>query len=64
MGDRAPEEILGLGGGVALVRVLQKGRPAGSSGHVEQQRGWVILWVQGKIERVAIYLDIDEARAA
>jgi len=34
-----------------------------SDRHVEQRRGWVLLWVNGKLVRVAAYPGIDEARA-
>ena len=58
------EELVDLGHGVVFLRVREDGRLMGSDGHVEQRRGWVVLWVQGMIERFAAYLDIDEARAA
>jgi ketosteroid isomerase-like protein len=58
------EEIVDLGHGVVFAPVLEEGHPTGGGGHVEQQRGWVTLWVKGKIARIVIYLDIDEARAA
>jgi ketosteroid isomerase-like protein len=58
------EEILDLGHGVVFAPVREEDRPTGSAGHVEQLRGWVTLWVQGKIVRAEIYLAIDEARAA
>jgi hypothetical protein len=49
---------------VVFSRVREEGRLADGDGHVEQQRGWVILGGQGNIERIAIYLDVDQARAA
>ena len=58
------EELVDLGNGVVFSRVREDGRLMGSDGHVEQRRGWVLVWVQDMIERYAIYLDIDEARAA
>jgi ketosteroid isomerase-like protein len=58
------EAIVDLGHGVVFSSVREDGRLAGSDGHVEQRRGWVILGAQEQIERVEIYLDIDEARAA
>ena len=58
------EEIVDLGHGVVFSPVREDGRLAGSDRHVEQRRGWVILWVQGMIERFTAYLDIDEGRAA
>jgi ketosteroid isomerase-like protein len=59
-----PEEIVDLGNGVVFAPVREEGHPAGGGGHVEQQRGWVTLWLRGKIARIEIYLDVDEARAA
>jgi ketosteroid isomerase-like protein len=58
------EEIVGLGHGVVFMIVREDGRLAGSDGHVEQRRGWFLLWVGGLIERQAGYLDIGQARAA
>jgi ketosteroid isomerase-like protein len=58
------EELVDLGHGVVFSRVREDGRLMGSDGHVEQRRGWVLVWVQDMIERYAIYLNIDEARAA
>ena len=58
------EEILDVGHGVVFAPVREEGHPTGGGDHVEQQRGWVTLWEQGKIARIEIYLDIDEARAA
>jgi ketosteroid isomerase-like protein len=58
------EEIVDLGHGVVFAPVREDGRLAGSEGHVEQRRGWVVLWVHGLIERQAAYLDVDEGRAA
>jgi len=58
------EELVDLGHGVVFSRIREDGRLVGSDGHVEQRRGWVLVWVQGVIERYAIYLDIDAARVA
>jgi ketosteroid isomerase-like protein len=58
------EELLDLGHGVVFAPVREEDRPTGSAGHVEQRRGWVTLWVQRKIVRAEIYLDVDEACAA
>jgi ketosteroid isomerase-like protein len=58
------EEVLELGHGVMFSSVREVSRLAGSDGHVEQRRGWITLWAKDKIERVTVYLDIDEARAA
>jgi len=57
-------DVVDLRHGVVFSRVREEGHPVDAGGHVEQQRGWVILGNQGKITRAAIYLDIDEARAA
>jgi hypothetical protein len=57
------EEVRDLGNGVVFTVVVQDGRPVGSAGHVRQREGWVFVWVQGLIERLAIS-EVDEARAA
>jgi len=54
-------EIVDLGTGVVFACVLEAGRPAVGGGHVEQQRGWVVVAEHGKIERIAIMLDAHEA---
>src|SRR5271165_1577545 len=51
-------DVVELGNGVVFSRVREAGRLKDGDGHVEQQRGWVILAGQGKIARIAIYLDI------
>jgi ketosteroid isomerase-like protein len=58
------QEILDLGGGVTLAVIVQNGRLAGSSGHVQMRFASVAEWAQGLIVRATHYLDIDEARAA
>lgn len=58
------EELAEIGHGVVFVIVREDGRLAGSDGHVEQRRGWVLLWVNGVIERQMGYLDIGQGRAA
>jgi len=58
------EEIVEIGHGVVFIVVREDGRLAGSDGHVEQRRGWVLLWAQGLIERQMGYLDIGRGRAA
>ena len=58
------EETVDLGHGVVYSPVREDGRLAGSDGHVQQRRGWVLLWVQGMIVRATAYMDLDEARAA
>jgi ketosteroid isomerase-like protein len=58
------EEIVDLGHGVVFVHAHEAGRLVGSDGRVDQHRGWVFVWVQGSIERLAAYLDVEEARTA
>jgi len=58
------EEILGLGNGVVVGVLVQRGRPAGSTGHVRYRIAQVTTWVEGVIVRVTGYQDVDEARAA
>ncbi len=58
------EESVDLGRGVVFSRVWEDGRLAGSDGHVQQRRGWVLVWVEEVISRATAYLDIDAARAA
>ncbi len=57
-------DAVDLGHGVVFSRVRENGRLANGDGHVEQQRGWVILGVQGKIARTEVYLDIGAGSAA
>ncbi len=57
------EESVDLGRGVVFALVCEDGRMAGSDSHVQQRRGWVLLWVQNVISRATAYLDIDKARA-
>ncbi len=58
------EEIVDLGHGVVFLALREDGRLAGSDSHVEHRRGRVYLWAGAVIERVTVYLDVDEARAA
>src|SRR6266568_1050064 len=58
------EEAVDLGGGVIFVVVNATGRPVGMNASVEQRRGWVVRWSNGKVLRAASYLDLDQARAA
>src|SRR5262249_925852 len=63
--EQVIEELRALDNGVGLAVYLQRGRPAGSSGFVELPYGEVGIWRDdGLVERVMIYTDIDEARAA
>src|SRR5207245_2781759 len=45
------EEILDLGHGVVFVVALQKGRPVGSTGHVQLRYASVAVTVDGTTER-------------
>ena len=63
--EQVIEEFHDLGNGVALAVLLQRGRPAGSSGFVELRYASVALArADGLAERIMIYTDIDAARAA
>jgi ketosteroid isomerase-like protein len=53
-----------VGNGVAFAVWLQRGRPGGTSGEVEQRDAAVLLYEDGEIARLTNYSDIDEARAA
>jgi ketosteroid isomerase-like protein len=57
-------EVVHLGSGVVFIVCEQKGLLAGSGGEVAIRYAAVIVWVDGLIESVTNYLDIDEARAA
>jgi hypothetical protein len=52
------------GHGVTLAVVVQKGRPAGSSGDVRLRHAAVAAWADGMIVPVTNHGDIDDARAA
>jgi ketosteroid isomerase-like protein len=58
------EEVVHLGGGVVFAVVVQTGHLAGSDGELTLRYGAVDVWVDGLIESVTNYLDIDQARAA
>ena len=58
------EEVIDLGGGVVFLAGHDTGRLVGSDGNIEQRRGWIVRWVDGKVVRVAVYLDVDQGRAA
>jgi ketosteroid isomerase-like protein len=58
------QEVLDLGSVVTFSVVRLDGRPAGSSGHVGHREGWVVVWVDGLIERHTTYRGTDEGRAA
>jgi ketosteroid isomerase-like protein len=58
------EEVLDLGNGVTFSVNRQHARPIGSSAEVQAREAHVTAWVDGKVKRVTVYSDIDEARAA
>lgn len=58
------DEARDLGNGVVLQVVTQRGHPAGSSGQLRQRSARVSVVVDGLIETLTSYNDIDEARAA
>ncbi len=47
-----------------FVRIVQSGRPVGSTAVVRAQQGWAMTVVGGMVVRVTAYLDPDDARAA
>ena len=58
------DEVHDLGNGVVLQAVTQRGRPTGSTGEIRQRSGRVLVVVDGLVETLVSYNDIDEARAA
>ena len=58
------EEVRDLGSGVVFAVVLQDARPGGSTAYVQAREAFVYEWVEERIARVTIYLDIEAARAA
>jgi len=60
----ALEEIHDLGNGVILAVLVHRGRPAGSTGQIDQRYATINEWADGRMARVTSYNDIDEARAA
>jgi len=57
-------ELSDLGEGLVFVRVLEAGGPRDGGGHVEQQRGWVVVAEHASIASIAIMLDPDRPIAA
>jgi ketosteroid isomerase-like protein len=57
------EEGLDLGNGVVFVVGRVDGRPAGSTGRVQERWAFTSVWAAGTIGRVTVDNDIDEARA-
>ena len=58
------QESLYLGHGVVFAAIREDARLVGGEGRVDQVLGWVAQWADQLIVRVAVYLDVDEARAA
>jgi hypothetical protein len=57
-------DVRDLGGGVVLAVLDQDARPVGSTARVQARQALIYLWDHGKVTRVTVYTDIDEARAA
>jgi ketosteroid isomerase-like protein len=58
------EECRDIGNGVVFAVARQTGRAPHGAGHIQQRPAFVCEWVEGLIMRVAVFDDIDEARAA
>jgi ketosteroid isomerase-like protein len=60
------QETVDLGHGIVFARVRETGRPSGSpdQSRVHAVYGFVFVWRDGKVARVTVYTDVDEARAA
>jgi uncharacterized protein (TIGR02246 family) len=53
-----------LGGGVMFSTARQGGRPGGSASELHEHVAYVSVLVDGLVESMTTYSDIDEARAA
>ncbi len=53
-----------LGNGVSFVVATLGGRLAGSAGRVQERWSYTVTWAEGRITRVVVRADIDQARAA
>jgi ketosteroid isomerase-like protein len=58
------EEVVDLGNGVTFSVNRQHARPVGSTALVQTREAHVTEWAEGKVKRVTVYIDVDEARAA
>ena len=58
------EKILDLGHGVVFVAYREVARPMASQGRLDRRQAQVTLLREGSIERMTMYADPDEARAA
>jgi ketosteroid isomerase-like protein len=57
-------EVDDLGGGVTLIAARQGGHPGGSASELLEHVAFVSVLVDGLVESMTTYSDIDEARAA
>ena len=62
--EQVLEEFRDLGNSVTLAVSRQRARLPGSGAFVELHYAAVVTWIDGLVERVAVYSEIDEARAA
>jgi ketosteroid isomerase-like protein len=59
------DEVLEIGGGIALAEGRQAGRLLRAAGRVEQRVAWAIAWQHGlAVHVIASSMDIDGVRAA
>lgn len=58
------ENLLDVGNGVVYVVVMERARPAGSTGRVQLRYAAVVVFAENLIARAKTYLDLDLARAA
>jgi len=58
------EELRDMGEGVAFCVLIQRGRLPASTGWVQLRYPAVVTWRAGLIERITVYGDTDENRAA
>jgi ketosteroid isomerase-like protein len=58
------DEVLDLGNGVVLQTVTQRGRLPGTTGEIRQRSARVLIMVDGLIEALTSYNDINEASSA
>lgn len=56
-------ELQQLANGVVFVLLRQSGSPAGALGSIGQDEAWVIVWADGRVTRLASYMDVNAARA-
>ena len=65
--ERADDELYEgtlVGNGVVFAIIRETARPFESSAHVHARYGLVVAWSDGKVARVTVYSDVEEARAA